>query len=174
MEAVMKRSLMGFTAAAAVAGSLLMAAPVFAQTHVSISVHNAPPAARYEPVPAARKGYVWSPGYWNWNGHRHVWEKGHWERVRPGYAYQRPQWRQARHGWHLERGGWERRQHQHVNVRADRDRDGIPNRYDRDRDGVPNQYDRDRDGVPNRVDRDRDGDGIANRHDQRPNNPYRY
>jgi hypothetical protein len=34
--------------------------------------------------------------------------------------------------------------------------------------------DRDRDGVPNYRDRDRDGDGIPNRFDQRPNNPYRY
>lgn len=146
----MKRSLMGFAAAAAAAGSLLMAAPVFAQTHVSINVHNAPPAARYEPAPAARRGYVWSPGYWNWNGRRHVWEKGHWERVRPGYAYQRPHWQRAGNGWQLERGRWQERRH--MNVRADRDRDGVPNRYDRDR----------------------DGDGVANRHDYRPNNPYRH
>jgi hypothetical protein len=33
--------------------------------------------------------------------------------------------------------------------------------------------DRDRDGIPNRYDRDRDGDGVPNRYDSRPSNPYR-
>lgn len=31
-----------------------------------------------------------------------------------------------------------------------------------------------RDGVQNRVDRDRDNDGVPNRMDRRPNDPYRY
>lgn len=47
---------------------------------------------------------------------------------------------------------------------ADRDRDGVPNRYDRDRDN---------DGVPNAYGRDRDNDGVPNRADRRPNNLYR-
>ncbi len=47
---------------------------------------------------------------------------------------------------------------------ADRDRDGVPNRYDRDRDN---------DGVPNAYDRDRDNDGVPNHADRRPGNPYR-
>jgi hypothetical protein len=34
-------------------------------------------------------------------------------------------------------------------------------------------YDKDRDGVPNQYDRDRDNDGVRNRNDDRPNNPYR-
>ena len=34
--------------------------------------------------------------------------------------------------------------------------------------------DRDRDGVPNRYDRDRDNDGVPNYADRNPNNPYRY
>jgi hypothetical protein len=33
--------------------------------------------------------------------------------------------------------------------------------------------DRDRDGVPNRYDRDRDNDGVPNYYDRRPSNPYR-
>src|SRR6185436_16489451 len=32
-----------------------------------------PPAVRYEAVPAPRRGYIWAPGYWGWNGYRHVW-----------------------------------------------------------------------------------------------------
>lgn len=34
--------------------------------------------------------------------------------------------------------------------------------------------DRDRDGVPDRADRDRDGDGVANRQDRRPDDSRRY
>ena len=33
--------------------------------------------------------------------------------------------------------------------------------------------DRDRDGIPNRYDRDRDNDGVPNKYDNRPDNPYR-
>ena len=33
--------------------------------------------------------------------------------------------------------------------------------------------DRDRDGIPNRYDRDRDNDGVPNYADRRPGNPYR-
>jgi hypothetical protein len=46
-----------------------------------------------------------------------------------------------------------------------------PRYYDR-----PYSYgyaDRDRDGVPNRYDRDRDNDGVPNYADRRPGNPYR-
>ncbi|MGE4062010.1 MAG: thrombospondin type 3 repeat-containing protein [Rhodospirillaceae bacterium] len=37
--------------------------------------------------------------------------------------------------------------------------------------GVSGTADRDWDGIPNRFDRDRDGDGVPNRLDSRPNNP---
>jgi len=106
-----------------------------AEASVNIVIGNAPPPTRYEVVPAPRRGYVWAPGYWNWNGRRHVWISGHWERVRSGHYYQHPEWRHGNDGWHLNRGGWQR---------GDRDHDGVPNRVDRDRDGdgVPNRYDR--------------------------------
>lgn len=63
----------------------------------------------------------------------------------------------------------------------DHDRDGIANIYDRG--GPRHQWrqerrygpygDLDRDGIVNRRDRDRDGDGVRNRYDRLPNNPYR-
>jgi hypothetical protein len=63
----------------------------------------------------------------------------------------------------------------------DYDRDGISNRYDRDRDndGVRNRYDRNdysgrgfyRSG--RRTSWDWDGDGVPNRRDARPRNPWR-
>lgn len=66
----------------------------------------APPAPRHEATPAARKGYEWVKGYWDWKGNKYVWVKGHWERSRPGYTYRSPEWRNGPHGWELERGGW--------------------------------------------------------------------
>ncbi|VVE22433.1 YXWGXW repeat-containing protein [Pandoraea soli] len=82
-------------------------APAHAQVGVSINI-GAPPAPRYEPMPPPRVGYVWAPGFWDWDGHRHEWRGGHWERDRPGYAYRAPAWHQGPHGWALSRGGWDR------------------------------------------------------------------
>ncbi|WP_020656785.1 YXWGXW repeat-containing protein [Massilia niastensis] len=101
-----------------------------------VIVHKAPPAPRHESIPAARRGYDWVPGYWDWNGRRHVWVSGHWERDRPGYVYSRAEWKRDRNGWYLDQGGW---RHSERVAR-----------------------------------RDRDGDGVPNRHDSRPNNPYRH
>lgn len=44
--------------------------------------------------------------------------------------------------------------------------------YDRDY-RYSSYADRDGDGVPNRYDRDRDNDGVPNYADRRPGNPYR-
>ncbi|SFU51279.1 YXWGXW repeat-containing protein [Pseudoduganella namucuonensis] len=163
-------------------------AQALAQVDFSVVIGNAPPPLRHEVIPRPRPGYVWSPGYWDWRGHRHVWVPGHYLRARPGYVYMQPQWIERDGQWYREGGRWDR-QERHAGYRRDSDHDGIPNRYDRDRDGdgIPNRYDRnnhyrdragngdqDRDGVPNRVDRDRDGDGVPNRVDDRPNNPRRY
>ncbi len=91
------------------------ACPAYADVFVSI----APPPLRAEVVPAARPGYLWAPGYWNWNGRRHVWVGGTWVRERPGYVYRRPEWVQHNGRWMMHSGGW------------DRDGDGVPNRRDR-------------------------------------------
>ncbi len=146
----MKRIL--FTVAAAIISTAAFA-PVAQAQHTRtevIVVEKAPPALRREAVPAARRGYEWIPGYWDWNGRRYTWVQGHHERVRAGYVYNRTEWRRdGNGGWVQDRGGWRN------GPRGDRDRDGIPNYADR----------------PNR---DRDGDGVRNRDDARPNNPNRY
>ena len=64
---------------------------------------------------------------------------------------------------------------------GDRDRNGMANIYDQR--GSRNQWrqvhpygpygDLDRDGIVTQRDRDRDGDGVRNRYDRVPNNPYR-
>jgi WXXGXW repeat (2 copies) len=64
-----------------------------------VSRAMSPPAAQSENVPAARKGYAWSPGFWDWRGTRYVWMKGEWVREKPGYRWE---------GWHWvgEAGRW--------------------------------------------------------------------
>jgi hypothetical protein len=126
------------SAAVLVVASVTASMPALSATYVDVRV--APPAPRYEAMPAQRPGYVWTPGYWDWRGNRHVWVSGSWVRERPGYVYTRPTWVNDNGRWHLYRGAW---------ARGDRDGDGIPNRYDnvnnrrgdRDRDGIPNRYD---------------------------------
>ncbi|MES2261179.1 MAG: YXWGXW repeat-containing protein [Pseudomonadota bacterium] len=122
-------------------------------------VNIAPPPPRHEIVPHPRPGYLWSPGYWEWRGHRHEWITGSWVRERPGYAYSQARWEQRDGRWVREEARWERH-----NGYRDRDHDGIPDHRDRDRDN---------DGIPNRRDHDRDGDGVPNRYDERPDNPRR-
>jgi hypothetical protein len=142
----MKRILM--TAAAIVLGTAAFTpAQAHAQAGFNVVIGNAPPPARYEVVPVARRGHVWSPGHWSWNGRKHVWVQAHWERARAGHYYQRPQWRQGNNGWHLNRGGWQRRAYSDSHHRAvvvhpaNHHRAAVHNRRDRDRDGVPNRYD---------------------------------
>ena len=124
--------------------------PAHARSHVdvNIAIGNAPPPTRYEVVPVPRHGYVWAPGYWHWNGRRHVWFEGHWERARPGHYYQRAEWQRSHDGWRLNRGGWQRGE------RSARHDHHVHH--------------------GNQVRRDRDGDGVPNRYDRRPNDPYRY
>jgi WXXGXW repeat (2 copies) len=107
----------------------------FARVAVDVVIGNAPPPARYEAVPAPRRGYEWAPGYWNWNGNRHAWSAGHWERARTGHYYQAPAWQQGNDGWRLNRGGWQQgerhdNRNEHEQRRGDRDGDGVPNRID--------------------------------------------
>jgi hypothetical protein len=113
------------------AGAAYLPTMAHAQVGVSITLGSAPPPARYEVAPPPRRGFVWVPGYWDWNGNQYFWIGGHWERVRPGYVYANPVWVQGPGGWHLERGGWHngprgphgRPPHQHFDHGRGPDRD---------------------------------------------------
>jgi WXXGXW repeat (2 copies) len=94
------------------AGGLLLAigvaaAPICSQA-AAIIVGVAPPAAQVEVIPAARVGYVWTPGYWHWNGYRHVWAGGYWLRERPGWHWVAPRWSAYGPRWHYSAGYWAR------------------------------------------------------------------
>jgi hypothetical protein len=97
----------------AVVGSAFMPLPAAAQVGVSVVIGNRPPPPRYEALPPPRAGYVWAPGYWNWDGYRHVWAPGRWERVQRFREYRPAQWRQGPNGWVLDRGGWSDRRGWH-------------------------------------------------------------
>jgi len=82
-------------------------APVAAQAGELI-IGVGPPAVRVEAVPNARVGYVWSPGYWRWNGHRHVWVGGVWVRERVGWHWTPSHWVAYGPRWHYVPGYWGR------------------------------------------------------------------
>src|SRR5512142_3340261 len=105
------------------------AGAAFARSYVDIEV--GPPPPRYEVVPAPRPGYIWVPGTWVWQGHRHVWHRGHWMHERPGYAYVEPRWHRYGERWRYDEGRWERR---HDNRHYGRDRWRDDRHYGRDDD----------------------------------------
>ena len=93
-------------------GGLLLAigaatAPAPSQA-AELIIGMAPPAARVEVAPAVRRGYVWSPGYWRWNGYRHVWVGGYWVRERPGWYWRPAHWVAYGPRWHYVPGYWAR------------------------------------------------------------------
>ena len=81
--------------------------PSVGSARVYVDVDVAPPAPRVEVIPEARVGYVWAPGYWDWDGHRHVWVNGHYIHERHGHHWVADRW--ERHGEHWRRveGHWD-------------------------------------------------------------------
>lgn len=79
-----------------------------ARTYVGVDVRVAPPAPRYERV-RVRPGYVWTPGYWRWNGRAHYWVGGSYVPARRGYVYVAPRWNPHRQAWRFNEGHWARR-----------------------------------------------------------------
>ena len=71
-----------------------------------VVVRDAPPPERVEVEPAARHGYVWVRGHWQWNGRQYVWFPGHWETVRAGRAWVPGHWDRRPGGWVWIDGHW--------------------------------------------------------------------
>lgn len=87
------------------AGSVVASLPAFADVYVRVG----PPAPRYEAAPVIAPGYVWVPGYWDWNGHRYHWVRGHRVRAR-GHGHWVPhRWVEDHGRWRAERGHWDNR-----------------------------------------------------------------
>ena len=90
----------------ALIGLAPVTAPAVAAVNVNIDIGVAPPVARYEVVPSPRSGYVWAPGYWQWENERHVCSQGRWIAARPGSDWVADRWepRDGRH--YYEPGHW--------------------------------------------------------------------
>src|SRR3954470_15729512 len=87
-----------------VATALLIgsAAPAFAE--VGIEIQIAPPPARVIQAPPPRPGFVWAPGYYRWDGHRHVWVDGRFIRARRGSHWVPEHWDARRGRYHFVPG----------------------------------------------------------------------
>ena len=91
--------------ALAVFASTTMPARADVENAVVIRTH-APPLDKPESVPAARTGYTWSPGFWDWRGTRYVWMKGEWIRQKPGFRWEAWRWVEDAGRWHFVRGSY--------------------------------------------------------------------
>jgi hypothetical protein len=89
-----------------------LAAPLtgFAQpTELRIYVETAPPPAKVTAPPTeAKVGYVWSDGYWAWNGKAYEWTEGSFVQiVEPAQKWVGPTWTQENDKWYFTAGHWE-------------------------------------------------------------------
>ena len=71
-------------------------------------IRPGPPAPRYGVIGyAPGPGYVWTDGYWGWNGAAYVWFPGRWVfPPRPGLVWVPAHWVRRPRGWLLVRGHW--------------------------------------------------------------------
>jgi hypothetical protein len=92
--------------AAVLAGSLALPLAAYA---VDIYVDVAPPAPRYEQLPA-REGYIVTPGYYNYDTDRreHIWVKGDYQAQRRGEHWVAHEWRQENGRYRFNEGRWEK------------------------------------------------------------------
>jgi WXXGXW repeat (2 copies) len=66
-----------------------------------------PPVSREEREPQHRDGYVWAPGYWEWNGRFYHWTSGTWIPERRGQHWVADRWDNIQDEWHYVPGHWE-------------------------------------------------------------------
>jgi hypothetical protein len=67
---------------------------------------EAPPALKQEAAPAARPGFVWVAGEWDWKNGKYEWVSGHWEREQTGKQWRPSRWEQKDNRWTRVAGGW--------------------------------------------------------------------
>jgi hypothetical protein len=105
------RGRLRFLALPAVAATMLIGsvAPAFSAPGIEIEI--APPAPRVVEVPPPRPGFVWAPGYYRWDGHRHVWVDGHFMRERRGAHWVPEHWDEHHGRYRFAPGRWEREEH---------------------------------------------------------------
>jgi hypothetical protein len=96
------RSLLGFV------GFLLLSGAAYAQIGVGIAVSFGPPELPvYEQPICPGEGYIWTPGYWAWNGDDYYWVPGTWVLApRPGFLWTPAYWAWGGRGYYFHEGYW--------------------------------------------------------------------
>lgn len=91
-----------------VIGLILAAGSATMASAVDVFVRIGPPRSIVELRSISPgRGYVWQPGYQNWNGNSHNWAPGRWEQSPPGHGrWQQHRWVKRRGGWVLVEGHW--------------------------------------------------------------------
>jgi hypothetical protein len=99
----MKKTILGLILAA---GTMLSTAACAGGYHSGYA-NVPPPPLRSEYYGAARPGYVWVGGYWNWSSGRYVWRPGHWARPpRARAVWVAPAWEHRNGRYQFRRGYW--------------------------------------------------------------------
>ena len=66
-----------------------------------------PPLPEYEQPPLPAPGYIWTPGYWNWNNDDYYWVPGTWvEPPHPGLLWTPGYWGFVNGAYMFNRGYW--------------------------------------------------------------------
>jgi hypothetical protein len=96
------RSLLGFI------GFLLLSGAAYAQIGVGIAVSFGPPELPvYEQPICPGEGYIWTPGYWAWNGDDYYWVPGTWVLApQPGFLWTPGYWAWGGRGYYFHEGYW--------------------------------------------------------------------
>jgi hypothetical protein len=77
-----------------------------AQAHDVYTDQTPPPPKEFQP-PRPRDGYVWAPGFWDWNGKNFHWVSGTWLVERRARHWVADHWEQSDARWHFVAGRWE-------------------------------------------------------------------
>ncbi len=86
--------------------SVVMLALTVPCVAAEISSDVAPPPVRVERF-LPRDGYVWAPGYWEWNGRSYHWVSGTYLLERRGAHWVADSWEQVGVHWQHVAGHWE-------------------------------------------------------------------
>lgn len=100
-----------------------IASPFASQAAVDIDVNVAPPPPRHEAVPPPREGYVWTPGYWNYNGSQYEWIGGRFVEGHQGERWVPHRWEEHDGRYRLDVGHWDRDDHERREERDEHRRD---------------------------------------------------
>jgi hypothetical protein len=97
--------------AAAVAAIGFAAFPAASQEVIFTEIDSPPPAMKVEIVPAARVGYYYIPGYWDYQNNSYVWVEGKFVPERKGYVYVVPRYEERNGRWRMYAGRWDTEEH---------------------------------------------------------------